>query len=55
MPADTEAADPVNQLGICPVVVQSYGEIATVLEETYCAAVDDGDRQRVELANPRAY
>jgi hypothetical protein len=53
--SDTEAAERVNQLGICPVTVRRYSEIATVLEEVYCAALDPTECERVELANPKAY
>lgn len=53
--SDTEAVERVNQLGICPVVVRSYSEIAVVLEEIYCAALDTAECQRVGLANPKFY
>jgi len=51
----SEAAERAQQLGICAVGVGSYSHIATLLEETYCAALDTAECQRVGLAGPKAY
>lgn len=53
--SDTEAAERASQLGICPVMVRRYSEMAMVLEKVYCAALDTAECERVEPATPKAY
>jgi len=51
----TEAAERASQLGICPVMVSKYSQIALTLEKIYCSALDTAECERVELANPKLY
>lgn len=53
--SDTEAAKRVNQLGICPVMVCKYSQIALALEKIYCSALDTAECEKVEPANSKAY
>ncbi len=52
---DTAAAERASQLGICPVMVSKYSQIALILEKIYCSALDPAECERVELANPKLY
>jgi hypothetical protein len=53
--SDPELAKRVSQLGICPVLVPTYSMIAAVLEEVYCAALDEEECDRVGMADAKAY
>jgi hypothetical protein len=50
-----DLADDVRKLGVCPVEVNNYSEIARVLEKVYCAARPGETRQSLGLGNPQEY
>ncbi|HVO69365.1 MAG TPA: SIR2 family protein [Aggregatilineaceae bacterium] len=50
-----DMAQRCEDLGVVPVIVPSFEDIATVLEEVYCAALDPVECQRVGLPGPHAY
>ena len=52
---DTAAAERASQLGIYPVMVSKYSQIALALEKIYCSALDTAECEKVEPANPKLY
>lgn len=50
-----DLAGMASELGITPVVVPRYSDIAVALKEIYCAALDSAECRTLGLENPEGY